>query len=58
MGGGKRKFNSNIRFRKFHKKDVAIVVEEKKAPPKEEDVKSLLDMWMQKKKEPKHDEQH
>ena len=49
MGGGKRKYNQAIRFRKF-KKDNSVEIEVKKEPPKPEDVKSLIDLWQSKQK--------
>ena len=54
MGGGKRKYNQKIRFRKFHKNE-HVRFDEKKEPPKEEDAKALLDLWqnMKKKQEAK-----
>ncbi len=52
MGGGKRKYNQKIRFRRFHKPEHAAFSDEKKEPPKEEDVRSLLDMWQNVKKKP------
>jgi len=53
MGGGKRKYNQKIRFRKFHKKPIEAEIEEKKELPKKEDVKALLEMWQKKKKDEK-----
>ncbi|HLD15392.1 MAG TPA: hypothetical protein VJB94_02325 [Candidatus Nanoarchaeia archaeon] len=55
MGGGKRKYNQKIRFRKF-KKEEAQEVEVKKEAPKEDDVKALLDLWQSKKKDEKKNE--
>lgn len=49
MGGGKRKYNQKETFRKFHQKSVEVK-DEKKEPPKEEDVKSLIDLWQSQKK--------
>lgn len=49
MGGGKRKYNQKIRFRKFHKNE-HVGFDEKKEPPKEEDAKALLDLWQNMKK--------
>lgn len=49
MGGGKRKYNQAIRFRRF-KKDKSVEIEIKKEPPKSEDVKSLIDLWQSKQK--------
>ncbi len=49
MGGGKRDYNAKERYRKWHPK-AAEVKEEKKEPPKEEDVKSLMDLWLNAKK--------
>lgn len=49
MGGGKRKYNQKETFRKFHAKPVEVK-EEKKEAPKEEDVKSLIDLWQSQKK--------
>lgn len=45
MGGGKRDYNAKERYRKWHPK-AAEVKDDKKEPPKEEDVKSLMDLWL------------
>jgi len=55
MGGGKRKYNQAIRFRRF-KKDKSVEIEVKKEPPKQEDVKSLIDLWQSKQKKKEHNE--
>lgn len=55
MGGGKRKYNQKIRFRKFHKDEHVAFEGEKKTPKKEEDTKALIDLWQtMKKKQENH----
>ncbi len=48
MGGGRRKFPAR---QKFKPKEEVTGTEEKKEPPKPEEMKSLLDLWQTKKKE-------
>ena len=43
MGGGKRKYNQSIIFRKFHKDVKAIELEEEKKAP--ENTQSILELW-------------
>ena len=57
MGGGKRKYNQKIRFRKFHKNEHVGFEDEKKEPPKEEDAKALLDLWQNMKKKQSAEEE-
>lgn len=45
MGGGKRKYNQSIRFRKFHKEGKVIELEEEKKAPSPENAQSILDLW-------------
>ena len=45
MGGGKRKYNQNIRFRKFHKETKEIELEEEKKAPAPENAQSILELW-------------
>lgn len=45
MGGGKRNYNQNIRFRKFHKDTKEIVLPEEQKAPDAESAKSILDLW-------------
>ncbi|MBS3146645.1 hypothetical protein J4471_03025 [Candidatus Woesearchaeota archaeon] len=56
MGGGKRKFPKRQKFISEEKK-LGKFVEEKKAAPKEEDLKSLIEIWQGKTKKEKHHEE-
>jgi len=53
MGGGKRNYNQNIRFRKFHKDAKEIVLPEEQKAPDPESAKSILELW-KKSKEKQH----
>lgn len=45
MGGGKRKYNQSIRFRKFHREGKVIELEEEKKAPSPENTKDILALW-------------
>ena len=45
MGGGKRKYNQNIRFRKFHKEGQTVNLPEERKAPAPENAQSILELW-------------
>ena len=45
MGGGKRKYNQRIRFRKFNKKKKEIKLDEEDKAPSAESGQSIIDLW-------------
>lgn len=57
MGGGKRDYNQKERWRKVKTKPIEVK-NDKKAPPKKEDVDNLMNLWLNKdkKKEENKDE--
>ena len=55
MGGGKRKYNQNIRFRKFHKEGQQVDLPEEHKAPAPENAQSILELW--KKSKEKKDQQ-
>ena len=55
MGGGKRKYNQSIRFRKFHKEEQQVDLPEEHKAPAPENAQSILELW--KKAKEKKDQQ-
>ncbi len=58
MGGGKRKYNQNIRFRKFHKETKEIELEEEKKAPAPENTQSILELWKKAKEKKEQQAEH
>lgn len=53
MGGGKRKYNQNIRFRKFHKEGEVVDLPEEHKAPSPENTQSILELWKKSKEKQK-----
>ncbi len=57
MGGGKRKYNQNIRFRKFHKEGQQVDLPEEHKAPAPENAQSILELWKKAKEKKEHQEE-